>query len=173
MRDGGLAALDAFLAPEVRRAIEEGWSVCINEQASLAAALADPSFLEAPSRHVALYADHGVVHARDVALMLLQVLDTANGRLIPTRTPDRLGWMKAYGVLLACLHDIGMADCSPGAAPCIRSSPPRWCSGRSSMASCAGSGTTRAASRRASSASDARARSADGSPRRCCARRSP
>jgi hypothetical protein len=62
---------------------------------------------------VALYADHGVVHARDVALMLLQVLDTANGRLIPTRAPDRLGWMKAYGVLLACLHDIGMADCSP------------------------------------------------------------
>ena len=112
-RDGGLAALDAFLAPEVRRAIEESWSARINEQASLAAALADPSFLEAPSRHVALYADHGVVHARDVALMLLQVLDTANGRLIPTRAPDRLGWMKAYGVLLACLHDIGMADCSP------------------------------------------------------------
>ena len=112
-RDGGPAALDAFLAPEVRRAIEETWSARINEQASLAAALADPSFLEAPSRHVALYADHGVVHARDVALMLLQVLDTANGRLIPARAPDRLGWMKAYGVLLACLHDIGMADCSP------------------------------------------------------------
>ena len=112
-RDGGPAALDAFLDPEVRRAIEETWSARINEQASLAAALADPSFLEAPSRHVALYADHGVVHARDVALMLLQVLDTANGRLIPTRAPDRLGWMKAYGVLLACLHDIGMADCSP------------------------------------------------------------
>jgi hypothetical protein len=111
-RDGGPAALDAFLDPEVRRGIEETWSARINEQASLAAALADPSFLEAPSRHVALYADHGVVHARDVALMLLQVLDTADGRLIPARAPDRLGWMKAYGVLLACLHDIGMADCS-------------------------------------------------------------
>jgi hypothetical protein len=111
-RDGGPAALDAFLDPEVRRGIEETWSARINEQASLAAALADPSFLEAPSRHVALYADHGVVHARDVALMLLQVLNTADGRLIPARAPDRLGWMKAYGVLLACLHDIGMADCS-------------------------------------------------------------
>jgi hypothetical protein len=111
-RDGGPAALDAFLDPEVRRGIEETWSARINEQASLAAALADPSFLEAPSRHVALYADHGVVHARDVALMLLQVLDTADGRLIPARAPDRLGWMKAYGVLLACLHDIGMADFS-------------------------------------------------------------
>ena len=111
-RDGGPAALDAFLDPEVRRAIEETWTARINERATLAAALADPSFLRAPSRHVALYADHGVVHARDVALMLLQVLDTANGRLIPARAPDRLGWMKAYGVLLASLHDIGMADCS-------------------------------------------------------------
>ena len=59
---------------------------------------------------MALYADHGVVHARDVARQLLQVLDIADGRLIPARTPDRLGWMKAYGVLLACLHDIGMID---------------------------------------------------------------
>ena len=41
-RDGGPAALDAFLDPEVRRAIEETWSARINEQATLAAALRRP-----------------------------------------------------------------------------------------------------------------------------------
>ena len=102
--------LDAFVAPGVRRSIEEAYGARIEEQASLAAVLADPTFLEGADAHVALYADHGVVHARDVARQLLQVLDIADGRLFPARTPDRLAWMKAYGVLLACLHDIGMIN---------------------------------------------------------------
>jgi hypothetical protein len=105
--------LDLLIAPKFRRAIEQTYGVRINEQASLAAALEDPRFLKAPGRHLALFSDHGVVHARDVARQILQVLDIANGRLIPARVPARLEWMKAYGVLLACLHDIGMVDASP------------------------------------------------------------
>ena len=109
----GTRALNSSLDPAIRLAIEQAHTARINAEGSLAAALADPRFLADPRTHVALYADHGVVHARDVALRLLQVLDTVNGRLISARNSNRLGWMKAYGVLLACVHDIGMVDASP------------------------------------------------------------
>jgi hypothetical protein len=105
--------LDAYSERAVRMAIEATYYARINEQCSLEKAVQDPAFLENPSRHVALFADHGVVHVRDIARHLPQVLDTVNGRLIPARTPARLRWMKAYGVLLAYLHDIGMIDLSP------------------------------------------------------------
>jgi len=61
-----------------------------------------------------LFSDHGVIHVRDVAERILDVLEAINGILVPRRdpaTPD--GFMKGYGVLVAYLHDIGMADFSP------------------------------------------------------------
>lgn len=109
----GASSLDAFVAPDVWAAVEEAYHARINRQSSLAEALKDPGFLDSPNTHVALFADHGAVHARDVAQQVLQVLDTVHGRLIPRREPVRLAWMKAYGVLLACLHDIGMVDSTP------------------------------------------------------------
>jgi hypothetical protein len=62
---------------------------------------------------VGLWSDHGVVHVRDVARQLLRVLDVAHGLLIPTRDAGRFEFMRACGVMLAYVHDIGMLDFSP------------------------------------------------------------
>jgi hypothetical protein len=105
--------LDAFVDPQIRLAIEQTYCARINQQCSLSEALKDPLFLENPGKHVALFSDHGVVHTRDVARQILQVLDTVHGTLIPARDSHRLAWMKAYGVLIAYVHDIGMIDMSP------------------------------------------------------------
>ena len=110
---GGLERLDALVDQRVRLAIEDGYSARINARCTLGEALKDPRFLQDPSKHVALFSDHGVVHARDVARQILQVLEVAPGRLIPARAPERFAWMQAYGVLTAYVHDIGMIDLSP------------------------------------------------------------
>jgi hypothetical protein len=108
-----LDSTDAFIDRQVRLAIERTYCARVNEQCSLAEALKDPRFVEDPGKHVALFADHGIVHARDVASQLLEVLDTAHGTVLPARDAGRLAWMKAYGVLIAFVHDIGMIDLSP------------------------------------------------------------
>jgi hypothetical protein len=108
-----LDPLDAFVDPQIRLAIEQTYCARINQQCGLSEALKDPLFLEDPGKHVALYSDHGVVHTRDVAGQILEVLDTVHGALIPARDSHRLAWMKAYGVLIAYVHDIGMIDMSP------------------------------------------------------------
>lgn len=105
--------LDAFLAPQIRAIVEQTYYARINRQAELSRVVTDPGFLANPARHAALYADHGVAHVRDVAQQVLQVLDAAHGTLIPRRTPERLSWMRGLGVLLAYVHDIGMADTNP------------------------------------------------------------
>ena len=105
--------LDQFMAPRLRSAIEENYYARITSQAQLKEALKDPLFLQNPGAHVALFADHGVVHVRDVAQQILQVMETIHGVLIPTRDASRFAWMKAYGVLIAYMHDIGMVDLSP------------------------------------------------------------
>ncbi|HZQ05654.1 MAG TPA: hypothetical protein VFD70_03690 [Anaerolineae bacterium] len=104
--------LDQYLAPQIRREIEERYYARINQQARLENIGRDPDFLRGPYLHAALWADHGVVHVRDVAHHTLQVLDTVNGVLIPLRAPERLAFMKSYGVMEAYLHDIGMIDFS-------------------------------------------------------------
>jgi hypothetical protein len=68
--------------------------------------------MAAPDKHVGLFSDHGVVHARDVATQLLDVLANCHGVLIPRRNSRRFALMQGYGVLLAYFHDIGMADFS-------------------------------------------------------------
>jgi hypothetical protein len=92
--------------------IEERYYERVNEHSTLKEALKDPTFLAAPSKHVALYSDHGVVHARDVAQEILKVLDSVHGVLIPRRDPERFAWMQAYGVIVSFVHDIGMVDLS-------------------------------------------------------------
>jgi hypothetical protein len=62
----------------------------------LSAALQDSTFLSNLSGHVALFADHGVVHVRDTACQILRVLSVLNGVLIPERSPEHLEWMKTY-----------------------------------------------------------------------------
>ena len=63
-----------------------------------------------PGRHPAIFADHGVVHVRDVAIGLTRLLDTINGVLLPYRPAHRQRFVQALGVGLAYLHDIGMVD---------------------------------------------------------------
>ncbi len=104
------SSLDKFLSPAIRNWIEQTYYARINRQAELRHALADPAFLARPNEHVALFADHGVVHVRDVAQQILHVLDAAHGVLMPERTPQRFRWMQGLGVALAYVHDIGMAE---------------------------------------------------------------
>jgi hypothetical protein len=106
------AQLDQIIDPRVRSAIEQRYYAPINAQAQLAEVLKDPLFLQHPAAHVALFADHGAVHVRDVAQQILQVLDAIHGVLIPARDGARLTWMKSYGVQVAYAHDIGMIDLS-------------------------------------------------------------
>src|SRR5215210_6906489 len=94
----------------VRAYLEERFWRPIEAQATLEAISSDPGFLANPGRYPAMFADHGVVHVRDVAVGLVHLLDTINGVLLPGRAPDRLRFLQALGVALAYLHDIGMVD---------------------------------------------------------------
>ena len=104
--------LDAYLSSEIRIQIEQQYYAKINAQAQLDQLADNLAFLAAPENHVAFFSDHGVVHARDVAQQVLQVLAAINGVLIPARKSSRLAFMQGYGVMLAYLHDIGMVDFS-------------------------------------------------------------
>lgn len=103
---------DSFISPELRDTIERRYYERVNQQSTLEEALKDPTFLNAPANHAALFADHGVIHARDVARGTRQVLDAVHGVLIPRRNAERFAWMHAYGVIVALVHDIGMVDLS-------------------------------------------------------------
>ena len=109
---GDAAPLDRWLAPDVRRDLEDRLWRPIGAQASLEALVSDPAFLADPGRHPAMFADHGLVHARDVAAGVVRLLDVVHGVLIPGRSPERLAFITALGVATAYVHDIGMFDMS-------------------------------------------------------------
>ncbi len=105
--------LDLYLPGHIRTWFESTYYQPINERATL-------EYLSAHSREflvespAALYADHGVVHMRDVATRILEVLEVINGVLIPRRPQaDLERFLKSYGLLLAYLHDIGMREFTP------------------------------------------------------------
>ena len=106
-------ALDQHLPQQLRAQLEDSLWRPIEEQATLEVLQADPSFLADPGRHPAMFADHGVVHVRDVAAGLVRLVDTVDGVLLPPRSPDRLHLLKTWGVALAYLHDVGMVDLTP------------------------------------------------------------
>jgi hypothetical protein len=107
------AELDEYLPRSVRTYLEERFWRPIEAQASLEVLWDDPAFLADPGTHPAIFADHGVVHVRDVAIGLVRLLDTIDGVLLPRRPPHRLQFVKTLGVALAYLHDIGMVDMTP------------------------------------------------------------
>jgi len=114
MEEGGrFAELDAHLPRPVRRYLEEHLWRPIEAQATLEVLSDDPTFLADPGHHPAIFADHGVVHVRDVAIGLIRLLDTANGVLLPSRPSARQRFVEAVGVATAYLHDIGMVDMTP------------------------------------------------------------
>lgn len=98
-----------FVRPEILRRIEERYWRPIQEATALEALLADESFFADPGRHVGLYSDHGIVHVRDVAGRAAQLTGVLHGLLIAPRSPPRLRFVQGCAVLLAYLHDIGMA----------------------------------------------------------------
>src|SRR4051794_7497922 len=111
MQEPGAAdELDPFLSRSVRTQLEDRYWRPIEAQATLEMLAQDPTFFANPGRHPAIFADHGVVHVRDVALGMVRLLDTINGVLVPRRPPDRHRFMQALGVALAYIHDIGMVD---------------------------------------------------------------
>lgn len=92
--------------------IEQNFYGKVTEQSTLEAIINDDSFLENPLKHVALFSDHGIVHGKDIASKIEQVLQHIHGVLIPERSPTQMEFMLGYGVMLAYLHDIGMRDFS-------------------------------------------------------------
>jgi hypothetical protein len=111
VEEGGQPAdLDNHLPRPLRTYLEERFWRPIEAQASLEVLAADPAFLADPGRHPAIFADHGVVHVRDVSIGLIKLLDTINGVLLPRRPPARQRFVQAIGVAMAYLHDIGMVD---------------------------------------------------------------
>ena len=78
----GWAVLDEILSRPVRTWLEERFWRPIEAQATLEVLRDDPGFLADPGTHPAMFADHGVVHARDVAVGLVRLLDTIDGVLL-------------------------------------------------------------------------------------------
>ena len=111
--DGGLAVIDAILTPAVRDDLEDRFWRPIEAQATLEILRDDPDFLASPGTHPAMFADHGVVHVRDVAIGLVRLLETIDGVLLPRRPGPRRRFVEAYGVAAAYLHDVGMVDLTP------------------------------------------------------------
>jgi hypothetical protein len=101
-----------YLCPKVRFEIEQRYYARINAGALFERLIHNPEFLRDPRRHPGLWSDHGVVHVQDVARQIIKVLDVAHGVLVPERSRQRFHFMKAYGVLVAYIHDIGMFDTS-------------------------------------------------------------
>ena len=60
-----------------------------------------------------MFADHGVVHVRDVATGLVRLIDTIDGVLLPGRPASRRRFVEVIGVAMTYLHDIGMVDMTP------------------------------------------------------------
>ncbi len=92
--------------------IEQHYYAQVTEQSRLEVVVQDPDFLANPLKHVALFSDHGILHGRDIAGKMSQVIQHINGLLIPWRSPSRLEFMLGYGAMLAYLHDIGMKNFS-------------------------------------------------------------
>ena len=102
--------LDRWVSAEIREQIEQRFYAKVNQQATFEQLLHDPAFMEQPQNHVALFDDHGVVHMRDIALQVLNVLRAAHGLLIPQRSALQFDTICGYGVLVTYFHDIGMIN---------------------------------------------------------------
>ena len=103
---------DNYLSKRIQSWIEQRYYAKIDAHARLEELLYDTTFITKPHGHSSLFADHGVVHARDVARQILQVLDCINGVLVPPRDQSSLEFMKGYSVQLAYIHDVGLCDLS-------------------------------------------------------------
>jgi hypothetical protein len=111
--DPGPAAIDRHLAPELRSVLEERfWRPMV--EGSTWEALRDHHALGlGSSGHPALFADHGIVHVRDVAAGVVDLAATVDGILLPRRPSDRREFVVGLAVIIAYVHDVGMYDPTP------------------------------------------------------------
>jgi hypothetical protein len=107
---GRWAALDPHIPPSLREQLEKSLWEPIKERSTLEVLREDPDFLANPGSHPAMFADHGVVHVRDVATNVVSLAESLNGLLLPQRPPERVAFMQTVGVAMAYLHDVGMVD---------------------------------------------------------------
>lgn len=105
--------LDRWIDPELRAVVEDRFWAPIERLTGLEAMVADPTFPGDPGAHVALYADHGPNHARDVAARAASLGQWAFGPLVAARPDDRAELVTGVAVLLALVHDIGMCTDPP------------------------------------------------------------
>jgi hypothetical protein len=104
------APIDRYIPEDVRAILEERFWHAVEERSTLEAVAGDGLLASAPERHPALFADHGVVHARDVAAGVLELAGIADGVLLPARPTDRREFVAGLATLLAYIHDVGMND---------------------------------------------------------------
>lgn len=105
--------IDRYLGRDVRTALEERFWQAVEESSTLEALSRDGTVAATADSHPALFSDHGVVHARDVAAGAVELADVLDGGLLPARPPDRREFLTALAVLMAYLHDVGMNDATP------------------------------------------------------------
>ena len=108
-----LALIDAWLAPDIRVDLEERLWRPIEAQATLEVLRDDPAFLADPGTHPAMFADHGIVHVRDVAIGLVRLVDTSTACCSPVARRRRQRFVRRSASRPAYLHDIGMVDMTP------------------------------------------------------------
>ena len=102
-----------MLDASVRHLIEHRFWEPVEANARIEVLRHDERFLSHPTAHPSMFADHGVVHVRDIAASFIELAATANGSLLPARPPARQTFLIAYGLLITYLHDTGMFDQTP------------------------------------------------------------
>ncbi|BBY22764.1 hypothetical protein [Mycobacterium stomatepiae] len=102
-----------LLPARIRELIERDYYSKVDASLTLEEVAKDPTFLEDPISHLALFTDHGVMHMRDVAHRIVDMIANVSGVKIDERPQLRLDFMTSYGCLLAYARDIGMSDLNP------------------------------------------------------------
>jgi hypothetical protein len=122
--DPAPAAIDRHLTAELRSALEERFWRPMVEGSTLEALRDDHALGRGSNGHPALFADHGIVHARDVAAGVVDLAATVDGILLPRRPADRCEFVVGLAVIIAYVHDVGMFDRRPQAAVSMRCTAP-------------------------------------------------
>ena len=102
--------LDRYMPEDVRTILEQRFWQTVEENSTLETFSGDETVLSTTDTHTALFSDHGIVHARDVAAGTLELAGVLEGGLLPTRPADRREFVAALAVLIAYIHDVGMND---------------------------------------------------------------
>jgi hypothetical protein len=110
--DPPLASIDRHLAAEVRSVLEQRFWRPV-EDGSTVEALRDADELGPAGEHPVLFADHGIVHVRDIAAGVVDLAATVEGVLLPRRPDDRRDFVVGLAVILTYVHDVGMHDPTP------------------------------------------------------------